>query len=101
MTEFIDKILIDGKDLLIGNDFYYSFFFRYKLFFNNIDGKWVKPIKGGTFDTINPANDLVIRKVGAATAEDVDLAVIAATKCLNSETWGFKSTGAQREIVLR
>jgi len=82
MSEFIDKILIDGKDLLI-------------------DGKWVKPIKGGTFDTINPATDLVIRKVGAATAEDVDLAVKAATKCLNSSTWGFQSTGSQRATILR
>jgi len=82
MTEFVDKFLIDGKDLLI-------------------DGKWVRPVKGGTFDTINPANDEVIRKVGAATAEDVDLAVKAATKCLNSETWGFKSTGAQRAVILR
>ena len=82
MSSFIDKILVDGKDCLI-------------------DGKWVKPIKGGTFDTINPATDLLIRKVGAATAEDVDLAVKAATKCLNSSTWGFQSTGAQRAVILR
>lgn len=57
--------------------------------------------RGGTFDTINPANGKVIAKVANATAEDVDLAVAAATRALNAENWGYNSTGAQRAVILR
>jgi aldehyde dehydrogenase (NAD+) len=48
-----------------------------------IDGKFVKPVKGKYFDTINPANDEKISTVPEATAEDVDLAVKAARKAFN------------------
>eukprot|EP01034_Spumella_vulgaris_P027471 gene27471-34191_t len=73
-------------------------FYNTQLF---IDGKYVDPVKGGTFDTINPANGQVIASVANGTAEDVNLAVEAATRCLNSENWGYKSTGAQRAVILR
>lgn len=43
----------------------------------------------------------MIAKVANATAEDVNLAVEAAEKCLHSENWGYKSTGAQRAVILR
>jgi betaine-aldehyde dehydrogenase len=33
--------------------------------------------------------------------EDVNLAVQAAVAALNSPTWGYKSTGAQRAVILR
>ncbi len=50
---------------------------KYELF---IDGKFTKPVKGKYFDSINPSNNQKITSVAQATAEDVDLAVIAARK---------------------
>jgi len=66
-----------------------------------INGQWVHPIKGGKFDTINPANGEVIASVSACTAEDVDAAVKAAKACMYSANWGYASTGAQRAVILR
>ena len=66
-----------------------------------INGKWVDPVDGGTFDTINPANGCVITKVANATKIDVDQAIQAAKTCLNGPTWGYSSTGQQRAVVLR
>jgi acyl-CoA reductase-like NAD-dependent aldehyde dehydrogenase len=72
--------------------------FRTQLFIN---GKWADPVLGGKFTTFNPANDQPITEVANATTEDVDKAVAAAKACLYSEHWGYKSTGAQRAVVLR
>jgi betaine-aldehyde dehydrogenase len=55
----------------------------------------------GSFSNYNPATNNVICEVANATTEDVDLAVKAATECLNSSHWGYKSTGFQRAVVLR
>lgn len=55
----------------------------------------------GTFDNFNPATNELICKVANATAEDVDIAVRAAHAALNGPHWGYKSTGAQRAVVLR
>lgn len=66
-----------------------------------IDGEYRTAVKGGTFENINPANMKKIADVSAGTAEDIELAVAAATRCLNSDGWGYKSTGAQRAVVLR
>ena len=54
-----------------------SFKERYDLF---IGGKFVKPIKGKYFATINPATEKKISEVANATSEDVDKAVKAARK---------------------
>jgi aldehyde dehydrogenase (NAD+) len=48
---------------------------QYDLFIN---GSWVKPSKGGYFETINPATEQVLAKVAEGTQEDVDKAVKAA-----------------------
>lgn len=72
--------------------------FRTQLFIN---GKYVDPVKGGTFETINPATKEVIAEVASATAEDIDLAVQAAKDCLNSDTWGYKVNGATSAKILR
>lgn len=66
-----------------------------------INGAWCDATKGGKFVTYNPATDTPITEVANATAEDVDKAVAAAKACLNGPTWGYKSTGAQRAIILR
>jgi len=66
-----------------------------------INGVYVPSVLGKTFETINPATGEKICDVSAGTAEDINLAVAAAKACLESETWGLKSTGAQRAVVLR
>ncbi len=66
-----------------------------------IDGKYVAAKKGGTFENLNPATLEKIADVSAGTAEDIDLAVTAAKRCLNSAEWGYKSTGTQRAAILR
>lgn len=48
---------------------------QYELF---IGGKWVKPVKGKYFRTINPANEEKLAMIAEASAEDVDKAVKAA-----------------------
>lgn len=50
---------------------------RYDLF---IGGKFIKPVKGKYFATINPANEKKLSEVANATSEDVDKAVRAARK---------------------
>ncbi len=65
-----------------------------------INGQWVAPVKGGTFDTIDPSSEALIAKVAAATAEDVDLAVRAARRAFDEGPWPQLS-GAARAAVLR
>mmetsp|Transcript_21587 Transcript_21587/g.43546 ORF Transcript_21587/g.43546 Transcript_21587/m.43546 type:complete len:502 (+) Transcript_21587:76-1581(+) len=72
--------------------------FKTQLF---IDGKFVDPVLKGTFTNKNPSTDEVLCEVANGTAEDVDIAVRAARRCLESENWGYKSTGAQRAVILR
>ncbi|MEF0942713.1 aldehyde dehydrogenase family protein [Rhizobium sp. BR 362] len=65
-----------------------------------IDGQWMKPIKGGTCDVINPATEEVIQTIAAATAEDVDVAVKAARRAFDKDGWP-KLSGVQRARYLR
>jgi aldehyde dehydrogenase (NAD+) len=53
-----------------------------------INNEWVEPSDGGTFETYNPATGKAIAKVAAAAAKDVDKAVKAARKALESGPWG-------------
>lgn len=65
-----------------------------------IDGKWVAPVKGGTFDIVNPATEEVIHKAAAASAEDVDIAVTAARRAFDKDGWP-KLSGRARARYLR
>ncbi|MQB40579.1 aldehyde dehydrogenase family protein [Rhizobium sp. ICMP 5592] len=65
-----------------------------------IDGKWLKPLKGGTFDVVNPATEEVIHKAPAATADDVDLAVAAARRAFDKDGWP-RFSGVERAAYLR
>src|SRR5581483_4206425 len=47
----------------------------------------VDPVQGKTFDTYNPATGEVIARVAEASAADVDKAVKAARKALESGPW--------------
>ncbi|UCI34636.1 aldehyde dehydrogenase family protein [Mesorhizobium sp. B4-1-4] len=65
-----------------------------------IDGQWVKPVKGGSSDVINPATEEVIQTIASACAEDVDIAVKAARRAFDQDGWP-KLSGAQRAKYLR
>lgn len=65
-----------------------------------IDGQWVKPAEGGTFQTFDPSNESLISHVAAATAADIDLAVKAARRAFDTGPWS-QWTGEQRAQVLR
>ncbi len=52
-----------------------------------IDGQWVPAASGKTFETVNPATEEVITQVAEGDAADVDLAVKAARRALDSGDW--------------
>ena len=65
-----------------------------------INGQWQSPVRGGTFDVIDPATETVFHKAPAATAEDVNLAVQAARNAFDKGSWS-KMKGAERAVYLR
>lgn len=65
-----------------------------------IDGNWVKPLKGGVCEVIDPATEDVVQTIAAATAEDVDIAVRAARRAFDKDGWP-KLSGTQRAKYLR
>ncbi|MGV1794462.1 aldehyde dehydrogenase family protein [Rhizobium sp. A37_96] len=65
-----------------------------------IDGNWVKPLKGGVCEVIDPATEDVVQTIAAATAEDVDVAVRAARRAFDKDGWP-KLSGTQRAKYLR
>jgi len=71
--------------------------FSNKLFIN---GEWKPPVRGGSFDTIDPATEVAIAQVAAGTREDVDLAVQAARRAFDNGGWPLLS-GKQRADYLR
>ena len=66
-----------------------------------IDGKFVAPARGGTFPILNPANNRVVGRAAAGTAEDVDAAVAAAHRAFTASWWCRADTAARRAAVLR
>ena len=53
-----------------------------------IDGKWAPAIRGGMLEVFNPADGKAFHAIAAASAEDVDRAVIAARNRRDPETAG-------------
>jgi aldehyde dehydrogenase (NAD+) len=64
-----------------------------------IGGQWVDSTSGKTFATINPATGDSICEVAEADATDVDRAVAAARKALESKPWA-RMSGADRGRLL-
>ena len=64
-----------------------------------IDGQWHAPVAGGTFEVENPATGEVLHHAPAATAPDIDRAVLAARRAFEGG-WG-QTTGAHRAAFLR
>ncbi len=66
-----------------------------------IDGKWVEPVDGGTFDTYNPSTGEVLAKVPAAGPKDVDRAVKAARRALESGPWATMDAAERGRLLYR
>src|SRR5947209_3056967 len=66
-----------------------------------IDKQWVDPVEGGSFDTYNPATGEVIAKVAAATAGDVDKAVKAARRALESGPWSSMDAADRGRLLFK
>jgi aldehyde dehydrogenase (NAD+) len=64
-----------------------------------IDNAWVDPVDGGSFETINPATGETLAMVAAGTAKDIDRAVKAARKALETGPWP-KFDAADRGLLL-
>ncbi|KAG2484694.1 hypothetical protein HYH03_016523 [Edaphochlamys debaryana] len=65
-----------------------------------IGGAWVAPVKGQYMPVINPATEQQFTQIPAATAEDVDAAVAAATAAFRSGHWS-RTTGEYRAKFMR
>ncbi|TBW36650.1 aldehyde dehydrogenase family protein [Siculibacillus lacustris] len=65
-----------------------------------IDGAFVAPALGGTFEVIDPATEAVIHHAPAASSVDVDRAVAAARRAFDQGPWR-QTTGAERAVMLR
>src|SRR4051794_22052637 len=66
-----------------------------------IDNRWVDSADGKTFDTLNPATGEVIAKVAAANPADVDKAVKAARRALESAPWATMDAADRGRLVFR
>jgi len=69
-----------------------------KLLINN---EWLDPVEGGSFDTYNPATGQVIAKVAAASAKDVDKAVKAARRALESGPWATMDAADRGRLLFK
>jgi phenylacetaldehyde dehydrogenase len=65
-----------------------------------IDGGWVPPTDGRTFETVNPATEEVLANVALAGARDVDAAVGAARAAFDDGRWS-EVPPRHKEAVLR
>ena len=69
---------------------------RTKLF---IDGQWIAPRAGKTFDVIDPSNNEIFHQAPSGGTEDIDAAVQAARCAFDDGPWPNMS-GADRAAVL-
>jgi aldehyde dehydrogenase (NAD+) len=65
-----------------------------------IDNRWVDPADGGSFETLNPATGETIANVAAGTAADVDKAVKAARRALESGPWPTMDAADRGKLLL-
>jgi betaine-aldehyde dehydrogenase len=64
-----------------------------------IDGRWVPPRSGKTFDVVDPATEEVFHQAPAGGAEDINAAVAAARRAFDIGPWPAMS-GAERAAIL-
>jgi acyl-CoA reductase-like NAD-dependent aldehyde dehydrogenase len=66
-----------------------------------INGKWVAPKSGKTFETINPANEEVLALVSEGDKADVEEAVKAARKALDEGQWPNMGPHQRARLMLK
>jgi phenylacetaldehyde dehydrogenase len=66
-----------------------------------IDGQWVAAKSGRTIDVFDPATARVIAQVADADKPDVDLAVKAARRALESSAWADMKPAGRELLLLR
>jgi phenylacetaldehyde dehydrogenase len=66
-----------------------------------INGKWVAAVSGKTFDVTNPATGAVIARVAEGDKADVDAAVNAARRALESGPWASMSPSDRGKMIWR
>jgi acyl-CoA reductase-like NAD-dependent aldehyde dehydrogenase len=66
-----------------------------------IAGEWVDARSGKTFATVNPTDESEIGRIAEAGAEDVDAAVAAARRALESGPWAKMSAAERGKILWR
>jgi gamma-glutamyl-gamma-aminobutyraldehyde dehydrogenase len=66
-----------------------------------INGKFQAASSGRTFDSINPATGMVLGKVAACEAADVDAAVKAARAAFESGAWSRTAPQVRKAVLLR
>ena len=64
-----------------------------------IDNRWVDPVEGGSFATFDPSTGETIADVAAGTAADVDKAVKAARRALETGPWATMDAAARGELM--
>ncbi|MGN8275702.1 aldehyde dehydrogenase family protein [Pseudomonas sp. SMN5] len=71
---------------------------RYDQFY--INGQWVSPINGASFESYDPSDESLIASVASGCAEDIDVAVRAARAAFDEGPWP-RLSGAERGAYLR
>lgn len=66
-----------------------------------IDGVWRDAVRGGRFETTNPATEEVLAQVAEGTADDVDLAVKAARRAFESGPWAGMHPADRGKLLYR
>jgi aldehyde dehydrogenase (NAD+) len=66
-----------------------------------IDNKWIDPVDGGEFDTYNPATGEVIAHVAAGGPADVDKAVKAARRSLETGPWSNMDAADRGRLLFK
>lgn len=66
---------------------------------NFIGGVWGAPVKGQYFDNLSPVNGNVFCEIPRSSAEDIDLALVAAHAA--KDAWGKTSVTARSNILLK
>jgi aldehyde dehydrogenase (NAD+) len=65
-----------------------------------IDGNWVSPSSGETFETRNPANNNLLGRIASGNARDIELAVGAARRAFEGP-WSKFSPFERQRILLK
>lgn len=66
-----------------------------------IGGDFRSALDGGTFDTIAPRDGSIIAAVSSASAADIDLAVLSASRAFESGVWAQADVRHRQAVLLR